>query len=272
MRTLALVVLAAACGGGSKPAKAPAPAPDPAPAPEVGTKIKVNIERPAEAMPRKDAVAEAAPAPAPAPPPDVPAPLTSALPLLDRGHDKAGDVPGMKGWTTKRVDDKTVCGGTRIEIGKLKIKLDNDQNELKKIYGISLPKDLSFDPANKKKVEDSMRRFDAFVKDLTKTGESVHKYFEGQLMANKNDPALSTAAIARLAQVNLQMASTLARAPIPKDVRTGEAAAEKIDAYCSKMEEVALPLATRGREALLACAKSGAPGGWYAAYCATATE
>lgn len=275
MRTLALVVLAAACGGGgSKPAKAPEPAPAPASAPKVGTTVKVNGGRPANASnaaPRAEAKVEA---PAPAPPPLTAAPLTSAVAFLDRGHDKAGEVPGMPGWTLKRSDDKTVCGGTRLVLSRGKRKLDPDQAALAKVYGLVFPADLSFDPANKKATEASLKKFSEFVDTLQKTGADAKAHFEGVLTAGgvKNDPAASTAVIARLAQVHLQLASTVARAPIPKDVRTGDAAAEKIDAYCSKLEEVALPLATRGREALTACATSGAPAGWYSAYCATATE
>lgn len=213
-------------------------------------------------------------APPPSPPQFRPTAITSARAYLDRTHDKAGDVPGMKGWTLKRIEDKTVCGGIRIEIAKLKVKLDNDQNELKKVYGLGLPSDLDFDPANKQKAEDSKKRFDAYVASLTKSGAAAKTYFEGVLMSDgvKNDAAKSTATIARLAQVHLQLASTLARAPIPKDVRSGAGAAEKIDAYCGKLEELALPMATRGQEALLACARSGAPGGWYSTFCATALE
>ena len=195
--------------------------------------MKGSAVEPDLSVPAKDVkVEDRGPMPAAAPPPDVPPPLTSALGLLDRTHDKAGDVPGMKGWTVKRVEDKTVCGGTRIVIAKLKVKLDNDQNELKKVYAVEFPADLDFDSANKKKVEASTKRFDGFIKSLTKTGETARSYFEGVLTSDgvKNDPAASTAVIARLAQVHLQLASTLARAPIPKDVRTGDAAAEKIDA------------------------------------------
>ena len=276
MRTLALLVLAAACGGGgskSAQAPAPAPAPDPAPAPKVGTTIQVNAERPADAMPRAGAV-EAQPAPAPAPPPTTPAPINSALAYLDKTQDKAGGVPGVAGWTLKRVEDKTVCGGTRIAIARGKRKLDADEAALAKVYGLVFPADLNFDPNNKARSEASFKKFNEFVEKLKKTGETAKLHFETKLTSDavKNDPAASTAMIARLAQVHLQLASTLVRAPIPKDVRTGELAGEKIDAYCSKMDEVAVPLATRGQEALTACAKSGAPAGWYSAFCATATE
>src|SRR5881394_2443006 len=121
MRTLALVVLAAACGGGSKSPPPKAPEPAPAPAPEVGTTVKVNAERPADAMPRADKKLEEAPPPAPPP-----APKLTTFALLDRVHDKVGPVPGMPGWRLKRVEDKTVCGGTRIAIDKGKKKLDAD--------------------------------------------------------------------------------------------------------------------------------------------------
>jgi hypothetical protein len=266
MRTFALVLLAAAaCGGGSAspPPRAPEPAPA-APAPESGTTIQVNTKRPAEAAPRAEAKVAEEPAPAPPPPPP------SALATLDRVHDKAGEIPGMAGWTVKRVEDKTRCGANRIVITKSKVKLDADQTALAKLYTLAFPTDLNFDPNNKKTVEASMKKFDAFVTKLKTTGESSSKQLEAQLTSA--DPTVKAGAAARLAQLSLQMASILARAPIPKDVRSGELAEEKIDAYCDKMEEVAEPLVMRGREAIAACAKYGAPDGWYSALCATAPE
>jgi len=270
MRTLALVVLAAACGSGSKSPPpqppAPAPAPDPTPAPEVGTTIKVNAERPADAAPRPGSKIEEAP-PAPVPPPPPP----SALAILDRVHDKAGEIPGMPGWNLKRVEDKTVCGGTRIAISKGKRKFDKDQMALAKVYGIAFPANLNFDPANKQKVDDSMKRFDVFIKTMMKTGGDANAHFEANLTGT-SDPVAKAEAIARMAQVTFQMASLLARAPIPKDVRTGEFSADKTGAYCDKMQEVAGPLALRGQEAAAACAKAGAPAGWYSPLCTTAPE
>jgi hypothetical protein len=268
MRTLALVLVAAACGGGSKPTKTPDPdPPPPAPsAPAPGTTVEANVDRPADAMPRTGAVAESQPAPPPEP---APTPPPSALAILDRMHDKAGEIPGMPGWSLKRVEDKTVCSATRIAITRGKRKLDADQLALAKVYGLTFPADLSFDPANKQGTEASLKRFSEFVEKMKKTGADATKHFEASLAGEL--PA-KTAAAARIGQVSLQMASLLARAPIPKDVRSGDMAAEKIDAYCDKMEEVAGPLAIRGQEALAVCAKAGAPAGWYSALCATAPE
>lgn len=174
----------------------------------------------------------------------------------------------MPGWTLKRVDDKTVCGGTRIVISRGKRKLDADQAQLSKVYSVRFPTDLNFGSANQKVVDASRKKFEEFVETMKKTGEEANKHFEANLTG---DATAKAGAAARMAQVSLQMASLLARAPIPKDVRTGEMASEKIEAYCDKMEEVATPLAMRGQEALAACAKTGASG-WFSALCATATE
>jgi hypothetical protein len=197
----------------------------------------------------------------PAPPPQAP----PGKPALDRLRDNPGEVHGMPGWSLKHVPDKTVCGGIRIAITKGKAKLEGDRLALSKVYALVFPTDLNFDEKNQKAKEASMKKFNDFVEQLQKVGKTATDEILAGITGT--DAAAKAAGAARVGQVALRMAALIGRAPIPKDVRTGEAANEKIEAYCDKLEEVAEPLVARAEEALEACANAGAPAGWYTPLC-----
>ncbi len=251
MRSLAVLVVLTACGGGSKPAAPQAPLPEPEP-----------VAQPAPTPP---------PAPAPVPPVDAsppPPPPAPKVALHDRLRDEAGEIAGMPGWNLKRVDDVTVCGNTRVVISRGKRKLDADQVALAKVYALAFPTTLNFDPADKKAIEASKTTFAAFVEEMKKVGKEATDKFQNTL--GTADPAIKAGAMARIGQVSFRMASLLVRAPIPKDYRSGDFAKDKTEAFCGKMEEVAESLVVHGEEALAVCAKAAAPEGWYTPLCATA--
>ncbi|MEO8549623.1 MAG: hypothetical protein ABI678_06605, partial [Kofleriaceae bacterium] len=215
-----LVIGAIACGGGNPtpPPQKPEPGAStspPAPVPESG---------PTDPMDGSGGVAPPAPEAAP------PAPRA---PLRDRLHDEDGPVAGMPGWNLKRLVDANVCGGTRVVVSRGRRKLDPDQTALAKLYDVPFPAGLDFDPAAKAKQQASLKRFNAYVEQLTKVGAEARERYTKVVADKSAELAARTAAAARIAQVSLRFAAALARAPIPADVRTGEFAKEKIEAYCS---------------------------------------
>jgi len=204
------------------------------------------------------------------PPPAAPQPPPQAqkAPVRERLHDADGEIAGTPGWRLKRVADPNVCGGTRIGVSRSKRRLDPDQQMLSKVYSIEVPTDLDFDPAKPKVKEASTMRFQAFLDELGKTGGDARTMW----MQTVKDPATKAAAAARIAQASFRLASVLARLPVPKDVRTGEFAKDKVAAFCDMAAQYAEPILAAGEDALSTCATtSNAPAGWWTPMCARAS-
>ena len=77
------------------------------------------------------------------------------------------------------------------------------------------------------------------------------------------DPANSITAAARIGQISQNFSDALFTAEIPKDVRTGEFADEKVEAFCDRMTEVAEPLEARSLEAYGVCLSKSTDLGWF---------
>jgi hypothetical protein len=201
-------------------------------------------------------------------PPDPPKPLAPKISVFDRLHDQPGEVAGMPGWAIKSQPDTTFCGGSKIITVKRKRKLEPEQQPLANVYALAFPTGLGFaEPATKAA---SMKAIETWMKTLQSTAQAASGYYEGMI---QTDPAAKAHAAARIAQLSFRLAEVLARAEIPKDVRTGEFAADKIAAFCDEMGEIAEPLAQRGEEALKLCAgAAGGATGWWSSYCVTAAS
>lgn|GEM_PF-4230349 len=252
MRILPLLLLVA-CG--SSPPPATTPPPEPAPAPTAPT-------------PEPAPVAEAEPPPAAAPEPAPPAPK---VPLFERLRDD-GEVAGLDGWKTQRKADATYCGGFKIVTTRGKKKVAADDQPLVDVYALAFPTNLNFDPdpKNKKAKEASLKKFNDFTETMQKVGGTATKFYEGWFTDSARDISAKIQAAARIAQINTRLASILARAEIPKDVRTGEFADDKKAAFCDKLLEVAEPLASRAQDATNVCATKleKAPStGWWTSVC-----
>jgi hypothetical protein len=66
-----------------------------------------------------------------------------------------------------------------------------------------------------------------------------------------------------MGQVTQNFSDALFTAEIPKDVRTGEFAEDKIDAFCDQMSTVADPLEKRSLEAFGVCLSKSTELGWF---------
>jgi hypothetical protein len=251
MRTLALVLLAAACGG-SSPRKQPQPAPAPlAPAappslmPQVETTLMPEPELPA------DGQAEA--------------PMRT--PIFERLHDE-GDLAGVPGWSLKHVTDDNYCGGTRVVVSRGKRKLPAEVIPLTRVYSIPYPTGLDFSPDAEPRRNASLKRFAAFIERLKRTGNEANAYYLKAV--NGDDPEGRIRGTARLIQVQLRVASLLARAERPKDLRTGEFAADRTLAFCDKMYEIAEPMVDQAEMGVALCAKlieATSAASWWTSVC-----
>ncbi|MBX3158270.1 MAG: tetratricopeptide repeat protein [Deltaproteobacteria bacterium] len=128
--------------------------------------------------------------------------------------------------------------------------------ELEAFLAMSFPADLDFNPRDRAVRERSLRLFNGWVTARNAKGQAAQRLYEGVLALR--DGASTIAAAARLGQLMQGFADTLASAPIPRDVRSGEFAADKVEAFCDKMTELAEPLAERATQAFTMCLERAA--------------
>ena len=159
----------------------------------------------------------------------------------------------------KLTDDDGRNAAARYQYGLAKSALADKDFEA--YLSLSFPANLNFDPQNKAIKEKSLKRFDEWVKSKTKIGGDATKKYE-EVLAIK-DPANSIAAAARMGQITQNFSDALFTAEIPKDVRTGEFAEDKIDAFCDQMSTVADPLEKRSLEAFGVCLSKSTELGWF---------
>jgi TolA-binding protein len=152
-------------------------------------------------------------------------------------------------------------GGARYYYGMA--KLAEADVEYEKYLDNKFPANLNFDPDPKYKAikEKSLKRFNEWFTTKTKTAENASKKY-AEVLAVK-DAADSIAAAARLGQITQNFSDALFTAEIPKDVRTGEFADEKVEAYCDVLTEKAEPLAARSLEAYGVCLSKSTELGWF---------
>lgn len=235
-----IVVLAISCGGSPAPAK---PAPAPVLAPEPAPVVK-----------------EAPPPPPPAPP----APEPPKKSLYESLRDTDGDIAGLAGFSITRKPDDKHCGGIVIVTKRAK-KVAKEDQPLVDVFALEFPKGLSFDEKNNTA---SLKKFNAFLQQMSKVGAASREHYENQMRSG--DPVAKVAAAARMAQMFTRLASVLARAEIPKDVRSGDFAQDEIDAFCDRLVEVAKPIQAMADQAISVCTEKAKTinGGWWDPVCA----
>jgi TolA-binding protein len=128
---------------------------------------------------------------------------------------------------------------------------------------LKFPAGLNFDPDPAKKAiaEKSKKRFDEWLAQRTKIGGSAKSKYEQVLTIRDN--ATSIATFARMAQISQNLSDALFTAAIPENVRTGEFADEKVEAFCDRMTEVAEPLDKTALDAYGVCLNKSTELGWF---------
>jgi tetratricopeptide (TPR) repeat protein len=150
-------------------------------------------------------------------------------------------------------------GGARYYYGLAKVaEADKD---FEAYLALTFPSSLNFDPQNKAIAAKSLKRFNDWVEQKKKVGGAATKKYEGVLAIK--DAANSITAAARLGQISQDFSDALFTAAIPKDVRTGQFADEKVEAFCDKMTEVAEPLEAASLNAYSVCLSKSTELGWF---------
>ncbi len=133
------------------------------------------------------------------------------------------------------------------------------------------PRGLDFDPrdtpAARKKRKESMKRFTDYYrsknKDMTELAQSTSEYRQsvagtpqgsfGDVAKMPGAGAYAVAAAARIGRMVESFAQQLEAAPIPKSIRQGRYARDKVDAYCHTLIDRARPLLDRAADAYMYC-------------------
>jgi tetratricopeptide (TPR) repeat protein len=142
-------------------------------------------------------------------------------------------------------------------------KLADADKDFEAYLDLRFPVGLDFDPAPERKAiaQRSLKRFEEWLAQKAKQGEIAKKKYNAVLAVK--DPADSIAAAARLGQIAQNASDQLFTAEIPKNVRTGEFADEKVEAFCDRMTEVAEPLEKTSLEAYGICLGKSTELGWF---------
>ena len=128
---------------------------------------------------------------------------------------------------------------------------------------IKFPPGLNFDPAPEHKAiaAKSLKRFNEWFAQKGKLGGSARAKYSAVLAIK--DPANSITAAARIGQIAQNFSDALFTAEIPANVRTGEFADEKVEAFCDALTEKAEPLENTSLEAYGICLSKSTELGWF---------
>jgi tetratricopeptide (TPR) repeat protein len=123
------------------------------------------------------------------------------------------------------------------------------------------PRGLDFDPQNKSIANRSNKRLTEWFEEKKKVGGSAREKYDAAIATK--DAASAIAAAARRGQIQQNFSDALFTAEIPEDVRTGQFADEKVEAFCDRLTELAEPLAVGALEAYSACLSKSTDLGWF---------
>ncbi|WP_428267477.1 tetratricopeptide repeat protein [Haliangium sp.] len=118
---------------------------------------------------------------------------------------------------------------------------------------VTFPKGLDFDPRNKKKAKKSLQRFMEWFNKKNKLAVKASKDFNEVREITGGGAHYAIAAAARMGQITQNFSDALFTAEIPADVRSGQYAEDKVDAYCDELTTRAEPLEGRSVEAFGFC-------------------
>lgn len=115
-----------------------------------------------------------------------------------------------------------------------------NEEEYENFLSVKFPTKLDFDPRNERKKKASEKKFLQWYKEKEK--QSVKAIKDYKEIIEIKDAQYAISAAARIGQVSQNFSDALFTAEIPKDVRTGAYAEDKVDAYCDALTTQAEPL------------------------------
>lgn len=142
-------------------------------------------------------------------------------------------------------------------------KLAEADKEFESYLDLKFPQGLNFDPAPEHKAiaAKSDKRLKDWVAQKTKIGGTAKAKYNAVFAVKDN--ADSIAAAARIGQISQDFSDALFTAEIPKDVRTGQFADDKVAAYCDRLTEIADPLEATSLASYGECLSKSTELGWF---------
>ncbi len=107
---------------------------------------------------------------------------------------------------------------------------------------IEFPTRLDFDPRNESAKKRSEKRFKEWLESKSKKGENANKQYQEVRAITGGGAHYAIASAARIGQIQQNFSDALFTATIPQDVRSGQYAEDKVDAYCDELTTAAEPL------------------------------
>lgn len=131
-----------------------------------------------------------------------------------------------------------------------------------RFLALEFPAKLDFDKRNPKKRKKSQKRFNDWLTERTSRGVKANEAYKA-LIDSTIDAHYAIASAARIGQISQSFAHTLYTAEIPKNVRTGKWAEDKIMSYCEALEDEAMPLEATSLAAFEVCLETSTELSWF---------
>jgi TolA-binding protein len=140
-------------------------------------------------------------------------------------------------------------------------KLVHADQVFESYLALAFPSNLDFDPARAAIRTQSLARFDRWLVTRTKIGADAKARYDA--IVQLKDAATAIAAVARIGQISQSLSDTLFTAEIPRDVRTGPYAADKVEAFCDQMAIYTEPLDKTALDTYGTCLAQSTRLGWF---------
>lgn len=175
---------------------------------------------------------------------------SSKIKLKVVSRDKRKAKEAMKhfkaamGWVSKGAIKKTTDEGRKAVaiywMAATRFYMQGGKYE--SYLSLKFPAGMDFDRKKKKKFKESTKRFSKWFEQKSKLAAGLNKEFDSIKNITGGGAAWAVAAAARIGQVTQNFSDALFTAEIPKIVRTGPYAMDRVDAYCDRMTTTADPL------------------------------
>ena len=172
-----------------------------------------------------------------------------------KAYQGGGEVPGEG-------DEKATSAALMIRsFAAAKFELANERYE--SFLTLAFPTKLDFDKTKPKVVEKSTKRFLDYIGQKEKLGLAAEEAYKAIVAITGGGAHYAIASAARAGQVWQNFSDQLYTAEIPQEVRSGEFAEDKVDAFCDELATQATPLEDRSVKAFDACLKTSTDLNWF---------
>ncbi len=138
--------------------------------------------------------------------------------------------------------------------------------DYERFVALGVPAGLNFDPRRPAALARARKRFAAWIvakkKLLSRTAAGYHAV--RRIRGGGAHYAIASAT--RIGQMFENFAEALFRAPVPRHLRRGANASERVHAYCSELSRESIPLQTSSVKAYDYCLELSTTRGWFSQY------